>query len=208
MKCIFASFLIFLFFSCSDRETNNQKPAVTNVKDTPYLKNVRGNPYVAPDLSPLDISYFPSDYPILKMSKKITEPPVARVIYSRPYTQGRKIFGALLKWGEPWRLGANEATEIEFFRPVTIQNRQVAKGRYILYCIPQPDQWTIVFNSNVFCWGLKPDKEQDVYKFDIPVQEAPTLIEFLTIVFEDTTTGANLVMAWENKEARLPIQIK
>lgn len=208
MKFIFASFLLCLFFSCSDNEANNQKLPVSNNTDTSYIKSINRNPYVEPDLSPLDISYFPSDYPILKMSEEKTEPPIARVIYSRPNTQGRAIFGTLLKWGEPWRLGANEATEIEFFRPVTIQNRQVAKGRYILYCIPQPDQWTIIFNSNIFCWGLKLDPTKDVYKFDIPVQQAPSIIEFLTIVFEETTTGANLIMAWENKEARLPIQIK
>jgi hypothetical protein len=40
---------------------------------------------------------------------------VARLIYSRPTKNGRVIFGDLLEYGKVWRLGANEATEIEFF---------------------------------------------------------------------------------------------
>jgi hypothetical protein len=36
------------------------------------------------DKSPLDICYYPSGYPVLKIQDKLTEPLVARVIYSRP----------------------------------------------------------------------------------------------------------------------------
>ena len=130
---------------------------------------------------------------------------MARVIYSRPHKQGRKIFGALLKYGEPWRLGANEASEIEFFRPATIQNKQIDKGRYVLYCIPEADKWTIVFNSNLYTWGLKQDPAKDEYRFQIPVQHSNTQVEFFTMVFEKATHGANLLMAWDDAVARLPI---
>jgi len=40
---------------------------------------------------------------------------MARVIYSRPAKRDRVIFGELVKYGEIWRTGANEATEIDFF---------------------------------------------------------------------------------------------
>src|SRR6185295_7303383 len=36
------------------------------------------------------------------------------ISYHRPGVKGRKIFGAMLPWGEVWRLGANEATTIRF----------------------------------------------------------------------------------------------
>ena len=70
------------------------------------------------DKSPVDISYYPANYPVLKIQDKITEPLAARVIYSRPKKEGRVIFGELVEYGKVWRLGANEATEIEFFKPV------------------------------------------------------------------------------------------
>lgn len=46
--------------------------------------------------------------------------------YSRPYKKGRLIFGtkeedALVVFGEKWRTGANEATEITFSAPVIVE---------------------------------------------------------------------------------------
>ena len=134
--------LLFLF-SCSDstsRDTTQRRPDI-QITDSPV--RVQDNPFAPVDVSPMDIAYLPSDYPIMKMTGGAKPLPLARVIYSRPHRQGRAIFGGLIKYGEPWRLGANEATEIEFFQPVTIQNKKIPKGRYVLYCIPQEDKWTI-----------------------------------------------------------------
>ena len=83
------------------------------------------------DVSPMDMSYFPVNYPKLKMAKLVSQPPVMRLIYSRPHLQGRELFHDVLRYGEYWRLGANEATEIEFFRDVTIQNKRIHPGRYV-----------------------------------------------------------------------------
>src|SRR5882762_615296 len=77
------------------------------------------------DKSPMDMSYYPVDYPVLKISDKVTEPPVARIIYGRPQKNGRVIFGGLVEYGKVWRLGANEATEIEFYKDVTINNKKI-----------------------------------------------------------------------------------
>ena len=79
------------------------------------------------DKSPMDMSYYPVNYPILKIQNKVTEPLAIRVIYSRPQLNGRKVFGGLQEYGEVWRLGANEATEIEFFKDVTINNKKIKK---------------------------------------------------------------------------------
>ena len=200
--------LLLLLFSCNDN--NNNKPAtrVTNKKDTTIIKSEAQNPYAPVDISPMDVSYFPSDYPIQKMSKKISAPPVMRVVYSRPHRQGRKIFGALLHYEEPWRLGANEATEIEFFQPVIIQDKKIAKGRYVLYCIPYQDHWTIVLNNNIYSWGLKPDTAQDVNRFEVPVQATTTPVEYFTMTFEKTDdSNADLLMTWDEVLVRLPIKI-
>jgi hypothetical protein len=131
---------------------------------------------------------------------------VARIIYSRPHRQDRQIFGQIVKWGEPWRLGANEATEIQLFQPITIQGKRVERGQYILYAIPHEDRWTIIFNSNLFTWGLKFDLSKDVARFDVPATKKDQQVEYFSMVFETTATGADLVMAWEDREARLPIQ--
>lgn len=206
MKSFFPVFFLTLLLACNDK-TPDKPAASAPSKDTAVFKVPPRNPFASIDLSPIDISYFPVDYPIQKMTKKTAEPPVARVIYGRPHKQGRKIFGNLLKYGEPWRLGANEATEIEFFQPVTIQNKQIGKGRFVLYCIPFEKHWTIVFNNNIFSWGLTPDPKMDAYKFDVPVEKAPTSIEYFTIVFEKAFDGGtNLLMTWDDVLVRVPIK--
>jgi len=62
-----------------------------------------------------------------------------------------------------------------------------------------------VFNKNIDTWGLKPDSTKDAYRFDIPVTTTDNHIEFFTMVFEKAAPGANLIMAWDNVEARLPL---
>ena len=99
------------------------------------------------DSSPLDMSYYPVDYPVLKIQDKVNEPLIARVVYSRPQKRGRKLFGDLVAYGQVWRLGANEATEIEFFRDVRIDNKPVKKGRYTLYALVNEDNWVLIFNK-------------------------------------------------------------
>ena len=130
-----------------------------------------------------------------------------RIIYSRPHKQGRKIFGSLLKYGEPWRLGANEATEIEFFQPMTIQNKRIGRGRFVMYCIPHEKNWTIILNTNIYSWGLKPDPSQDVYKFEVPVERPQSSIEYFTMVFEKAIDGgAFLLITWDDVLVRLPVK--
>ena len=157
------------------------------------------------DKSPMDIIYYPDDYPVLKMSGKIATPPVARVIYSRPQKDGRVIFGNVVKYNEHWRLGANEATEIEFFTDVTIQDKKIKKGRYIIYCIPYPDKWTIILNSELFVWGLQIHSSEDLYSFDIPASVSENIYEAFTMEFNPQDKGMQLVMAWDDRRAALPI---
>jgi Protein of unknown function (DUF2911) len=164
------------------------------------------NTYAAVDISPMDMSYFPVDYPKLKMANDSIEAPLVRVIYSRPHLQKRRLFSGILKYEEPWRLGANESTEIDFFKTVTIQGKKVNAGRYIIYCIPHPGKWTVILNSNIDTWGLKQDAKKDIQKFDIPSTANNPLLEYFTMIFEKTDTGAELIMAWDDVVARLPIQ--
>jgi Protein of unknown function (DUF2911) len=159
------------------------------------------------DKSPMDMSYYPNAYPVLKIQDKATEPLVARVVYSRPQKNGRTIFGDLLEYGKVWRLGANEATEIEFFQVVKIGNVKVKKGRYTLYCIPYADKWTIVVNKETDTWGsFKYDEVKDVVRVDIPLQKQAEILESFVMAFEKSATGANLNIGWDNLRVSLPIQ--
>jgi Protein of unknown function (DUF2911) len=203
---LLASGLVF-FTGCSDKE--NKPVGTDNIsKDSSRLKapGMKENPYRIVDISPMDMSYFPDDYPLQKMAKKTSALPMARVIYSRPHLQGRKLFRDLLKYGEPWRLGANESTELDLYVDAFIQDKKIKAGRYVLYCIPQPDNWTIIINSNIDSWGLHPDSTKDIAHFVIPVKQTTTQLEYFTMVFQKANAGADLMMVWDNLEARLPFR--
>lgn len=207
-RAFFYSILLLLSISCN--ENNPISVVQEEIKDSQLINTseniISHNPNL--DISQLDLIYFPEEYTVLKMTNRISKPPIARVIYSRPRVQGRKIFGGIIKYDSAWRLGANESTEIQFFKPVEIQGNNIPAGRYILYCIPKEKSWTLVLNSNIDSWGLRMDPSKDLYRFTVPVIQSAYNEEYFSMNFEGTGNGMNLVMSWDNILARLPITIK
>ena len=145
--------------------------------------------------------YFPENYPAQKMTDPALANPVARVIYSRPQKKGRPLFtdssaavNAIQRYGHEWRLGANEATEIEFFKAVSINGKKLAPGRYIMYCIPYPDKWKIILNENLYSWGLHIDKTKDLTEIELPVIKNNVEIEYFTMLFQNLVKGCYIII--------------
>jgi hypothetical protein len=190
---------------CTPKKDDKSTSAVVD-----SLKIVPANQYVSADQSPMDISYYPTEFPQHKLAgSPKAEMPVARVIYSRPHKKGRMIFSnsekSLCPYGKPWRLGANEATEIEFFIPVVIDGKNVGAGRYVLYCVPFADKWIIALNSNIDSWGLAIDAGKDILRTEVPAQQQAPALEDFTIVFASATYGADIIMAWDDVKTVLPL---
>lgn len=161
------------------------------------------------DKSPMDMAYFPNDYPLLKVQNKVSEPLLARIIYSRPQKNDREIFGALIPYNEIWRLGANEATEIDVFQDVYINGKKLPKGRYTMYAIPNPASWTIIFNKDTDSWGaFKYNQKNDVLRVEVPVQKLAQPADAFTIDFNRASYGADLTMAWDDVIVALPLKKK
>lgn len=156
------------------------------------------------DKSPLDVSYCPPNYPIQKMNGKITMQPIARVLYSRPQKAGRDLFGNLIVYNQIWRLGANEATEIEFFKDVKIGDKKVSKGRYTLYAICSENTWSIIINSEKDVWGLSYNAKKDMARIDVPVQQTESITEYFTIYFDNTSSSGNLNIMWDKLKVAMP----
>ncbi|MBZ5857483.1 DUF2911 domain-containing protein [Flavihumibacter profundi] len=181
-----ANLLVLSFFICLATMAQSRFPAV--------------------DKSPMDMSYYPVNYPILKIQDKVTEPLMARVIYSRPQKSGRKVFGELVEYGSVWRMGANEATELELYRDAKIGDKRVKKGKYTLYSIPTADKWTIILNKETDTWGaFRYDSLKDVVRVDVPVVRNGEETEALGICFEKTNGAISLVIGWDDEIVRLPI---
>ena len=158
------------------------------------------------DKSPMDMSYYPPGYPLMKIQGKVTEPLKMRLIYGRPQLNGRKAFGEIRELGQIWRLGANEATEIEFYKDVRVDGKKVKKGRYTMYCIPFADKWTMIINKETDTWGdFAYDSTKDILRVDVPVMKQTEPTEVLTIIFEKSLTGANMLTYWDDIKTSLPI---
>ena len=158
------------------------------------------------DQSPMDLSYCPANFSMMKTQGKNLEPLIARVFYSRPSMQGRKIFGGLIEYGSVWRVGANESTEIEFFKDVFVGSTRLKKGRYTLYAIPRDDKWTILFNKDLYTWGaFAYDAKKDAARTEVSSKVLQQPVEALTIYFERSHIGHQMNILWENTSISVPI---
>ncbi|AOM76657.1 DUF2911 domain-containing protein [Pedobacter steynii] len=157
------------------------------------------------DSSPADIVY----YPLNAAKVKDDSSPSIKVIYSRPSRKGREIFGVLEQFGKVWRLGANECTEIRFFKNVVIGGKKIKAGIYSLYAIPEKDKWVIIVNKQTDRWGAYTYNEaKDVVRVEVPVKTLSQPVEALSMTFVPQNEGANLVIAWDKTTVELPVTIK
>lgn len=139
-----------------------------------------------------------------------------QVNYCQPYKRGRLIFGtksddALVPFGEKWRTGANEATEVSFSRDVVIGGQTLPAGRYSLYTIPESSAWTVVFNSKLDYWGAQPggdpfDEAMDVLRAQAAAQSGMPEQEQFTISFDEAGGRINMHFDWADARATLGIE--
>src|SRR5207253_7847768 len=88
--------------------------------------------------------------------------------YSRPSVKGRKIFGALVPFGNVWRTGANSATTLTFGDDVMINGKKIAAGKYGLLSIPNNDNWTLIITKQLDVTSPAAYKqENDVVRMDV-----------------------------------------
>ena len=118
--------------------------------------------------------------------------------YHRPLVKGRKVWGGLVPYGQPWRAGANENTTIEFSTPVSIEGKPLPAGTYGLHMIPNADTWTVIFSKMAVAWGSYTyNQSEDALRVDVkphPIE----MEEALEYEFEGLKPDSVAVtMKWE-----------
>ena len=130
--------------------------------------------------------------------------------YSRPAMRGRTIFGDLVPYGEIWRTGANANTTITFSTDVMINGKELKKGSYGIYSIPNKDSWEVMFYSSTDNWGVPQNWEESevALKATAETTELPMTMESFTIMINDLKNdGASLNFLWENTMATLKMEV-
>ena len=162
------------------------------------------------DKSPMDRAYLPDNFAHDRKfapERKLGESALIKVVYSRPQKKGREVFGGMVKYGEVWRLGANEATEIKIYQDIEVGGQSLKKGRYAMFAIPGEKEWTIIFNTDLDEWGhYSYNEANDVLRVKATVSKNENVVEAMTIQFEDLKNGkAVMRVAWDTVIAELAI---
>lgn len=126
------------------------------------------------------------------------------VTYGQPSKKGRDIFGGLVPFGQIWRTGADEATEVTLTRGCMFAGRQVMPGTYTLYTIPNSKEWGIILNSELKQWGAY---EYDKIKGSNVLEgtaEVTTLKKSVE-TFKIDVVAEGIKMSWDKTSVLIPV---
>lgn len=130
--------------------------------------------------------------------------------YSRPAMRGRTVFGDLVPYGEVWRTGANTNTKITFSDDVKIGGKELKKGTYAIYTVPNASSWEVIFYADASNWG-NPEKWDDskvALKTTASAENMPFDIESFTMLFGDITNNSTMLdILWEKTYVGVKIEV-
>ena len=127
--------------------------------------------------------------------------------YNRPVARGRKLFGALVPWGQIWNPGADAATNIAFSTSVQVNGETLAAGTYSLWAEPQPDRWTIIFSRAYPAFHTPYPEGQDALRVSVTPrtgEHMETLSFFFPVV---DGKKAELVLHWGTVVVPLQLEV-
>lgn len=163
------------------------------------VTNMNAQEFNGLDKSPHDISYYRTD---------TNAAPIIKVLYGRPQLRGRKIGKQLAPYNELWRTGANEATEIKFYKTVTLGETIIEPGTYSLFTIPGKNEWTIIINKDTDVWGAYTyNQEHDVARIKVPTESEKESLNAFSITFENEANEPIMVLGWDKVRIYVPFKI-
>ncbi len=121
-----------------------------------------------------------------------------KVTYGQPSKKGRVIFSkdGLAPFGQVWRTGADEATEITVNKDCMFAGVALKAGTYTLFTVPYHGEWKIILNSKLGQWGSF--EYENVKNLD--VLESTSLVKLLdqpVETFTITLQKDGFLMAWD-----------
>lgn len=158
--------------------------------------NCRAQLFTAIDKNPQDIVYFrPAD----------KEAPQIKVVYGRPKAEDEKVFGTQVPYGNIWKTGSNESTEVRFYCDVMFGNKYVKAGTYSLYTIPNKNYWIVILNGKTDTYGAHfYDPKFNIATIEVPAVKGQRLENF-SIGFTSKNYGTQMVLGWAETRVKIPL---
>ena len=130
------------------------------------------------------------------------------VRYSRPAVNGRKVWGALVPFGEVWRTGADENTTLSVSAPFTVGGKTLPAGTYGLHAIPGEKEWTVILSNEAAAWGsFSYDAKEDAVRFTAAPREGPPEERLLFTLADPTDHSVAVTLAWEKLRPSSPLAV-
>jgi hypothetical protein len=137
------------------------------------------------------------------------------VTYGRPYTtkpgttEVRKIWGGLVPYGQPWRMGADEATTFITQKPVEMGGKTILAGVYTLYMMPNETGFSeLVFSTGLGGWGIPVDTKHDFAQVELTKETLDKPVDQFTMgISKNPAGGGVLKLSWENTQFSVPFTV-
>ena len=128
------------------------------------------------------------------------------IVYNRPAARGRKLFGELVPWGKVWCPGADQATTLAVTRDVLVAGQPLAAGKYSLWAIPGPAEWTLIFSKAADVFHIPyPGPAQDALRVTLKPQAGP-FMEALAFYFPAADADQALLdLHWGETVVQVPL---
>ena len=122
--------------------------------------------------------------------KKIT------ITYGRPALNGRDLL-AQAPVGFVWRLGKDQATEIDTAADLDVNGTTVKAGKYSLWVKRVSDsEWHLAFHPKTGVWGAPALESGYVAELPLTQSSASKPVETLTIGLSDVSGKAHVAIEW------------
>jgi hypothetical protein len=115
----------------------------------------------------------------------------------------------MAKAGTVWRLGMDEATEIDTSGTLVVGGKELKAGKYTLWAKKTGEnQWTLAFHPQTGVWGDPPLTTGYVAEMPLKFEKVPGSAEKLTISLADKSGAAVLNIHWGTAQLSGTIGVK
>lgn len=131
---------------------------------------------------------------------------VVTIEYNRPVARGRRLFGGIVPFGEPWNPGADAASTIRFSRDVEVEGHAVPAGAYSIWVIPGMDSWTFILSRAAKVFHVPYPQGRDELRVTLHAGAGPHM-EALGFYFP-VVDGDSALLHLHWGETLLPIRMR
>ena len=137
------------------------------------------------------------------------------ITYGRPYsvkpgtTEVRKIWGGLVPYDKPWRMGADEATLLITQKPIVLGGTTVPAGAYTLYMVPsEAGASKLAISTGLGGWGIPVDTKHDLAQVELTKTALDKPVDQFTMAIDKNPEGGGVLkLSWESTQFSVPFTI-